>query len=172
MFDTSVMPKGIRYLPRNSAGVPVPWVVAWFDGKPDFRIIGPNKITIAINVRLCWLCGKKMNRREGTFTIGPMCAVNRTTAEPPSHWECAEYAAQVCPFLVNPQKQRRETNRPPDAQQPAGEMINAIQVLHSYGKTQHGDCLKTIKGKRSLMLAALNACNGLRMVAKLREKKY
>jgi hypothetical protein len=36
-----------------------------------------------------------------------MCAVNRISSEPPSHRECAEYAAKNCPFLSKPQMHRR-----------------------------------------------------------------
>jgi hypothetical protein len=58
------------------------------------------------------------------FTIGPMCAINRTSAEPPEHRECAEFAVQACPFLVNPnQKRNPRKYRTDDASPPGGEMI-------------------------------------------------
>ncbi len=38
-----------------------------------------------------------------------MCTVNRISAEPPSHRDCARYAVQVCPFLANPAMRRRPT---------------------------------------------------------------
>jgi hypothetical protein len=52
-----------------------------------------------------------------------MCAVNRISAEPPSHRRCAEFAAQACPFLVLPKAQRRNANLPTTARDPAGHMI-------------------------------------------------
>ena len=40
------------------------------------------------------------------YSIGPMCVINRTTMEPPSHRECAEFAAEACPFLLRPRMRR------------------------------------------------------------------
>lgn len=118
------MPNRIRNLPRNDAGYPVPWFVATIDGKPDFRVIRQGGIEFALAERLCWICGQRIARHlPGVFVIGPMCAVNRVSAEPPSHGECAIYAAQACPFLANPRKRRREGGKPEEAVNPAGEMI-------------------------------------------------
>jgi len=41
-------------------------------GVPDFRVIGPGKIQIALRRDLCWVCGGKLSHRK-TFVIGPMC---------------------------------------------------------------------------------------------------
>lgn len=108
-------------LPRNKAGYVVPWFVGWVDGQPDFRVIRPDGVRDALRFDLCWLCGQHRGR-FGTFVIGPMCAVNRVSAEPPSHQDCATYAAQVCPFLTTPSMVRREKGLP-EHQAPAGEMI-------------------------------------------------
>jgi len=43
-----------------------------------------------------------------TFVIGPMCGINRNSAEPPSHHECAQWSARNCPFLSNAKRTRRE----------------------------------------------------------------
>lgn len=100
----------------------VPWFVAWIDGKPDFRVIGTGKFERAVRDRLCWICGGRLTR-HGAFVIGPMCAVNRTTAEPPCHTECAIYAATHCPFLTTPRMRRRETRKPEGVIDPAGVAI-------------------------------------------------
>jgi hypothetical protein len=34
-----------------------------------------------------------------SFVVGPMCGINRNSAEPPSHKECAQWSARNCPFL-------------------------------------------------------------------------
>ena len=115
------LPDRMANLPRNKAGYVVPWFVGYVDGTPDFRVIRPDGITDALRFDLCWLCGQHRGR-YGTFVIGPMCAVNRVSAEPPSHQECAEYAAKVCPFLTTPSMVRRDRHLP-DHTQPAGEMI-------------------------------------------------
>lgn len=116
------MPRRIAALRRNGDGYPVPWFVAWIDGKPDFRVIAPGKILQAVKYSRCWLCGGLLMGTPA-FVIGPMCAVNRVSAEPPSHPSCATYAARVCPFLTNPKKERRDTGKPEDAAEPAGVML-------------------------------------------------
>lgn len=104
------MPKGISKLPVHR-GFPVPYFVAWVDGVPDFRIMDSEKFYKAPKHKRCWVCGEKLGT-ELAFTIGPMCAVNRTISEPPSHPECAEWSARACPFLSRPHMTRREGNYP------------------------------------------------------------
>ena len=118
------IPNRIDRLPRNKAGYPVPWFVAWIGGTPDFRVSRPGCIQEAVARKLCWLCGVPFQRREqGAFVIGPMCAVNRVSAEPPSHVACAVYAAVNCPFLTTPNMVRRERHLPDGVVCPAGESI-------------------------------------------------
>ncbi len=115
-------PKRMRWQPISPAGYPVPWFVAWIDGVPDFRVADQEKFMRALRRDLCWLCGQTLGRHKA-FVIGPMCAVNKTTAEPPCHRECAEYALRACPFLTKPRMRRNEEDRPPEAIDPAGVMI-------------------------------------------------
>jgi hypothetical protein len=114
------IPERMRHLPTDHVGHVVPWFVAFIDGKPDFRIIREDGIRDALRFHTCWLCGQRLGKYT-TFLIGPMCAVNRVTAEPGSHRDCAAYAAKVCPFLTTPTMHRRE-NRKPDHAEPAGVM--------------------------------------------------
>lgn len=100
------MPERIAKLP-TLRGFPVPWFVAKVNGEFDFRIIDHRKLVQATREKLCWVCGEKLGRFK-SFVIGPMSGVNRTNAEPPSHRECAEYAARHCPFLTRPNMKRRE----------------------------------------------------------------
>jgi hypothetical protein len=120
----SEIPGRIRTLPRDKHGYPVPWFVAWIDGKPDFRVIAPGRIQDALRTPQCWVCGVPFMRQEDrAFTIGPMCAVNRVSAEPPSHRDCAVFSARFCPFLSVPQMTRRDKHKPSEAVNPAGIMI-------------------------------------------------
>lgn len=99
-------PPRIRRLPVESRGFPVPWFLAWGGvGEPDFRFVHPLRVAQAVRKNLCWVCGEKLGRLK-TFAIGPMCAVNRVSSEPPSHPECATFAAQACPFLSRPLAKR------------------------------------------------------------------
>lgn len=97
----------IAKLPIDERGFPVPWFVEWIDGKPEFRAMDPRKWTSAVANSLCWVCGEKMGAYKA-FVIGPMCGINRTTAEPPTHLDCAQWSARNCPFLSNPSMVRRE----------------------------------------------------------------
>lgn len=108
------MPRAMRQLPRNTAGYPIPFFVEYVDGTPDFRIMSGKNLVRAVNESLCWLCGEPLHRTrgngrrpDGTFVAGPMCLVNRNSAEPPSHEACAAWAVRACPFLVNPNRERR-----------------------------------------------------------------
>jgi hypothetical protein len=114
-----ICPERMRLRPIDERGYSVPWFVAKIDGKYDFRVADAEKRVRAIVQNLCWVCGKKMGIHK-TFCIGPMCLVNRITSEPPSHLECAEYAAKGCPFLTRPKAQYRSANLPEGVSDPAG----------------------------------------------------
>jgi len=114
------VPRAMSHLPINERGFPVPYFVAWLkDGKecsprhgePDFRMVGAGKIVHCHKHGRCWLCGGLLGRYR-TFVIGPMCCINRVSSEPPSHLECARYAAQTCPFLTQPRARRNEKELP------------------------------------------------------------
>jgi hypothetical protein len=101
------LPDRMKDLPLDERGYPVPWFVAWIDGKPEFRAVDPNKFVEAVNQKLCWVCGRRLGNHF-CFVSGPMCGITRTTSEPPSHMECGEWSARNCPFLGNPNAVRRE----------------------------------------------------------------
>ena len=110
------VPTRIKRLPIHR-GYPVPWFVVWLDdsgnevpageGTPDFRITKPGATAIAHNGKRCWICGEPLGKYV-TFVSGPMCGVNRTSAEPPAHLDCGDWAARACPFLVRPHAKRRD----------------------------------------------------------------
>lgn len=106
-LDVVGMPDRMRSLPIDERGYPVPWFVDWIDGKPEFRAMDPKKWRRCVTEKRCWVCGGILGKWL-TFVIGPMCAINRTTAEPPSHTACAEWSVKNCPFLTRPKMVRRE----------------------------------------------------------------
>ena len=120
------MPDRMKQLKRDHRGYPVPWFVKWYGDKPDFRMIGNDKFRRAIRQRLCWVCGQALGRYMA-FVIGPMCAVNRTTSEPPCHYECAVFAARWCPFLANPRMHRQEHKLPDE------RWVPGIQIARNPG---------------------------------------
>jgi ferredoxin len=129
------MPLRIAALPCDRRGYPVPRFVHWLDGVPDFRVLDPTFMAAAVRQRLCWICGQPLGRKM-VFSIGPMCIVNGISAEPPSHRECAEYAARVCPFLAIPLTHRTESKRPhvkgPGIMLTHNPGVTALWVTRSY----------------------------------------
>jgi hypothetical protein len=127
-------PGNMAHLPLSGRGYPVPYFVAWLDendkplrtrgeGTPDFRVIYPGCISDCYVGDRCWVCGKGLKSSYRSFVIGPMCAVNRTSAEPPSHLECATYSAIACPFLSRPYAKRRDVENMKHKGDVAGTMI-------------------------------------------------
>lgn len=116
------LPARIAQLPVDDRGYPVPWFVTWINGKPDFRVVEARKVFLGHTEHRCWICGQQLGRTFA-FVAGPMCAVNRNSAEPPSHTECALFAVKACPFILLPKAQRREANLPVETTDPAGHMI-------------------------------------------------
>lgn len=125
MTSTNVYRQDLSSIPQRllsrpvERGYPVPWFAAQVDGKYDFRVVDAPKIQLATRKRLCWICGQKLGAYLA-FPIGPMCAVNRTISEPPSHRECAEWSIKACPFLAQRQDYRRESHMPKGIKEPAG----------------------------------------------------
>ena len=126
------LPVRMRNRPVSAKGYPVPWFVQHKDetGEWDFRVVRGERYVEAHVKQLCWVCGQPLGRFR-TFCIGPMCAVNRITSEPPVHRECAEWSVVVCPFLSNP-RMRRNTNDLPDG---AGEGTPGIMIQRNPGAT-------------------------------------
>lgn len=96
----------LKKLPLDERGYPVPFFVAWVDGKPEFRAADASKRHRCFKEKLCWVCGGKLGHKLA-FVLGPMCIITRTTAEPPAHFDCAEWSVRGCPFLAKPQMDRR-----------------------------------------------------------------
>ena len=138
------LPDRMKALDVDRRGYPVPWFVAWIDGEPDFRVIGPGKIEMAHSLERCWVCGQPRGRFMA-FVIGPMCSINRVSAEPPSHRDCAIYSAIHCPFLTVPKMHRRENRLPEATVNPAGEMIRRnpgvtmVWITRSYRVEAEGE---------------------------------
>jgi hypothetical protein len=126
------VPVRMRNRPVAKNGFPVPWFVEHKDetGEWDFRVTRPERYIEAHNKQLCWVCGQPLGRFR-TFCIGPMCAVNRVTSEPPTHRECAEWSVRVCPFLSQPRMRRNHSDLP----EGAGEGTPGIMIDRNPGVT-------------------------------------
>ena len=134
LFD---LPDCMAALPMDARGYPVPEFVYWDDtGQPDFRIIKPGWFTVCTARKRCWLCGGGMGERKW-FVTGPMCTITRTSAEPPCHKLCAEFAVKNCPFLTKPLAKRNERDLPLEHETAQGAImrnpgVTAIWETRSY----------------------------------------
>jgi len=129
-------PPRMRSLALNEKGYPVPWFVAWIDGKPEFRAMDPDKWERAVKHKLCWLCGEKLGHFQ-TFVAGPMCGINRTSSEPPSHHDCAVYAARACPFMTLPKAVRRQAGLPEGVQLAPGQKTTNSGIVGGVSLTRN-----------------------------------
>lgn len=104
------MPKRIALLPKDERGYPVPSSV-WHgaDGKPDFRVLDPEKWLRHVRAKRCGVCGAALERTMA-FVGGPMSIFNRTFTDLAMHPDCAHYAMQVCPMLAAPSFAYARTN--------------------------------------------------------------
>lgn len=135
------IPARMLKLRVDARGYPVPRFVKWIDGVPDFRVIDGKWMAKAMQADLCWLCGEPLGRHKA-FVIGPMCAVNRVTSEPPSHLDCARFAVKACPFLTQPKRGRNDDALPEHAA-PSGMIernpgVSLIWVTDKYTLFSHG----------------------------------
>jgi hypothetical protein len=136
------MPERCAKLPLDARGFPVPRFVKWINDQPDFRVLNEQHMLKAVKHKVCWICGEPLGRFLA-FPIGPMCAVNRVTSEPPCHRECAIFAIKNCPFLSNPISKRNERDLPDERGGPGGIMLS-----HNPG----GVCLWITKSYRILTI--------------------
>jgi len=92
-----VIPEFLSHL-RVYFGYPVPYIQKWFDDKPDFRIINPERVIECVVEKLCGVCGRPLGE-YCCFIGGPTSEQNHLFSDPPLHEECAEFASSVCPFV-------------------------------------------------------------------------
>lgn len=79
----------------------------WFVKADDFRVVDPKKAALAVTKRACWICGNPFDGTRFALVGSPLSAMFCSFKEPPCHQDCAEYAMQVCPFILYPKSKRR-----------------------------------------------------------------
>jgi hypothetical protein len=45
---------------KRFAGLPVPFMVKWHEGKPDFRVMDGDACLRCVHEKLCGICGEKL----------------------------------------------------------------------------------------------------------------
>ncbi len=119
------IPEFLSHLPVHGE-YPVPFIVQWVDGKPDFRIVDAKKWDRCVNEHLCSICGVRLG--EFCYLIGgPITERNHLFFDPPTHRECALYAAVVCPYVSG--KNRHYSGRP------VGIPVDALDDIQSRTET-------------------------------------
>jgi len=104
------IPKFLSHL-KQYGGYPVPFVQMWIDGKPDFRVIDPEKSTQCVNDKLCAICGIHLGE-FCWFIGGSLCKQTHLFADAPMHEHCAEFASRTCPFVSG--RKEEYSKRPVD----------------------------------------------------------
>jgi hypothetical protein len=148
---TFTIPDFLAHLPRFGE-YPVPFTQMWIDGKPDFRIVDPEKSLKCIQEKLCAICGAKLG--EFCYFIGgPLSKQNRLFVDPPMREQCAVFASEVCPF-VSGQKDEY-SKRPVDEKvMRVHEMASAVRSEVMYILKSRTKNFGTIKLNGSLMIQA------------------
>jgi len=97
------IPERMRHLPVDRRGYPVPVIVVWNEGKPEFSVNDMDITARMIDEDRCSICGGKLFR--GRWLVGggmSALGINGKFADAPAHDECTHYALKVCPYLAAP----------------------------------------------------------------------
>lgn len=96
------LPRRMRALQRDGRGYPVPFIVQRdARGLPVFAANDARRVLRCIAERRCGICGNRLEKRFW-FAGGPLAALHAHGAylDNAMHYECAEYALRVCPYLA------------------------------------------------------------------------
>jgi hypothetical protein len=78
--------------------MPVPAIVKWVSGKPDFRQIDEAQYIQHYRYGLCAICGTKLGL-SCYWIGGGNTGASHYFTDGPMHKECAELSIRLCPFL-------------------------------------------------------------------------
>ncbi|HEY6290349.1 MAG TPA: hypothetical protein VI455_02155 [Terriglobia bacterium] len=152
--ELTQMPERIARLPRFR-GYPVPYFVGWVNGEPEFRVADARKWEDAVGNKRCWVCGNRLGSYLA-FVLGPMCIINMTTSEPPSHLDCALWSVKNCPFLVRPHMVRRDGDLE-GAEPPPGNPLERNPGASAIWMTRHYNLFDDGTGRALIRVGPLEA---------------
>jgi hypothetical protein len=99
------IPKRMRALGRDERGYPIPFIVMREpdSGRPLFVVNDAERQIRAVKEKRCPICGSHLDSLIW-WVGGPLSAFLEAGAYNDSgmHYECMEYALQVCPYLAMP----------------------------------------------------------------------
>lgn len=94
------IPSFLSHLPVDKErGFVIPYFTEVINGKADFRYASKSKAVECYKKNLCWICGKKLDKREYWVIVGVQGLENRTGSDYPMHEKCARFSLEVCPYL-------------------------------------------------------------------------
>ncbi|GLH30150.1 hypothetical protein WSS15_28000 [Acetobacter pasteurianus] len=115
-FGNVPIPSRMLNLRRLNSGLPIPKFATWEGDKPNLTVMNRDFFGTALRNKLCWICGQKMGR-FASFVGGPKSTASKCFVEPPMHRDCAEFAMQVCPYLVTGNNERKNKLTPLEEKQ-------------------------------------------------------
>lgn len=97
----------------DERGYPIPFFVAYVDGKPNFRYQDARKRDICLAQRKCAICGKKLRKDFSYVITGPLGLQNKIVSDAPMHRVCAEFSLAACPHMYYEKAERKESGGDP-----------------------------------------------------------
>lgn len=104
------LPRTMQYMRRDTRGIPVPHIVMWDQKtwKPLFTINDSHRVADCLKNQRCGICGgplhnNKRATKPGIWFVGSaLCFLHPQGGflDPGMHFDCAEYALKVCPYLA------------------------------------------------------------------------
>lgn len=107
-WKNTPLPAYMKDIPKDPRGYPIPFVVFGGKDKTYFQVNDSQKIEYVLEHDLCAICGKKLGA-DKWLVGGPGSAFHPHGAyiDTPTHYQCLEYALQVCPYLAAPNYTKR-----------------------------------------------------------------
>lgn len=93
------IPSSLKHLSVDERGYPIPYFVAYVNGKPDFRLYDSEKWRLCIKFDKCAICGRKNHPKSYFFIGGELMSKNKVSSDNAMHRACAEFSLQACPHM-------------------------------------------------------------------------
>lgn len=98
---------GIRFKEHYGDEYPVPYIISWMDGKPDFTLMSDGRVRECNAKNWCSVCGYSLNVKKAIAYVGGPHTKEEIEggalwfADPPMHVGCAEFSMKFCPHLAD-----------------------------------------------------------------------
>ncbi len=99
---------GIEFKECYGDEYPVPYIISWMDGKPDFTLMSQSRARECNEKNWCSVCGYPLNMKKAIAYVGGPHTKEEIEegalwfADPPMHIPCAEFSMEFCPHLGSP----------------------------------------------------------------------